>query len=158
MAKQGFQAALAHQSTIFGLPHHFEKHPTMRNYLFSLIVCYTLIAPAFAKQPHYVEGKLVNYANHVYPRQAMENEEEGTVKLRIFVAPDNSVEQVEIVESSGSTFLDESAKKAAYKSTFQAALRNGKPVHTVFTTRFTFQMHSDDEKPFSKILRQVFGG
>lgn len=88
----------------------------------------------------------------------MENEEEGTVKLRIFVAPDNSVEQVEMVESSGSTFLDESAKKAAYKSTFQAALRNGKPVHTVFTTRFTFQMHSDDEKPFSKILRQVFGG
>ena len=37
----------------------------MRNYLFSLIVCYTLIAPAFAKQPHYVEGKLVNYANPV---------------------------------------------------------------------------------------------
>ena len=69
----------------------------MRNYLFSLIVCYTLIAPAFAKQPHYVEGKLVNYANPVYPRQAMENEEEGTVKLRIFVAPDNSVKQVEIV-------------------------------------------------------------
>lgn len=88
----------------------------------------------------------------------MENGEEGTVKLRIFVAPNNSVEQVEIVESSGSTFLDESARKAAYKSTFQAAQRNGKPTHTVFTTRFTFQMHSDDEKPFSKILRQVFGG
>ena len=83
IAKQGFQAALAHQSTIFGLPHHFEKHPTMRNYLFSLIVCYTLIAPAFAKQPHYVEGKLVNYANPVYPRQAMENEEEGTSTFNV---------------------------------------------------------------------------
>ena len=114
----------------------------MRNYLFSLIACCALITPAFAQPPHYVEGKLVNYANPVYPRRAMENGEEGTVKLRIF----------------GSTFLDESAKKAAYKSTFQAALRNGKPVHTVFTTRFTFQMHSDDEKPFSKLLQQVFGG
>ena len=117
----------------------------MRNYLFSLIACCVLITPAFAQPPHYVKGKLVNYANPVYPRRAMENGEEGTVKLRIFVAPDNSVEQVEIV-------------KAAYKSTFQAALRNGKPTHTVFTTRFTFQMHSDDEKPFSKLLQQVFGG
>lgn len=130
----------------------------MRNYLFSLIACCVLITPAFAQPPHYVEGKLVNYANPVYPRRAMENGEEGTVKLRIFVAPDNSVEQVEIVESSGSTFLDESARKAAYKSTFQAAQRNSKPTHTVFTTRFTFQMHSDDEKPFSKLLQQVFGG
>ena len=130
----------------------------MRNYLFSLIACCVLITPAFAQPPHYVEGKLVNYANPVYPHQAMENEEEGTVKLRIFVAPDNSVEQVEIVESSGSPLLDKAAVAAARQYRFQAALRNGKPVHTVFTTRFTFQMHSDDEKPFSKILRQVFGG
>ena len=140
MAKQGFQAALAHQSTIFGLPHHFEKHPTMRNYLFSLIVCYTLIAPAFAKQPHYVEGKLVNYANPVYPRQAMENEEEGTVKLRIFVAPDNSVEQVEIVESSGSPLLDKAAVAAARQYRFQAATRGGKRVPTVFLPNFIFKL------------------
>ena len=45
----------------------------------------------------------------VYPEAARRRAREGTVDLRFRIAPDGSVERVEIVQSSGHDLLDESA-------------------------------------------------
>jgi len=45
----------------------------------------------------------------VYPEAARRRETEGTVELRFRIAPDGSVQAVEIVHSSGHAILDESA-------------------------------------------------
>ncbi|HUJ66135.1 MAG TPA: energy transducer TonB [Acidimicrobiales bacterium] len=52
----------------------------------------------------------------VYPEAARRREVEGTVELRFRVAPDGSVQAVEVVQSSGYTILDESAVRTIQRA------------------------------------------
>lgn len=53
-----------------------------------------------------------------YPEIARENGEEGTVVLKVLVAPGGKVQKVDIVKSSRSPALDRAAKKAAQSGQF----------------------------------------
>ena len=55
---------------------------------------------------------------------------QGRVVLRILVRADGSVEQVNVVESSGSPVLDEAAVRAATGWSFVPATRDGQPVES----------------------------
>ena len=112
----------------------------MRNYLFSLIACCALITPAFAQPPHYVEGKLVNYANPVYPRRAMENGEEGTSVVRAAVAPDGRAYGAHTEKSSGHPRLDRFAVKGMDAARFQPACYRGKPVWQAVSSKIEFKL------------------
>ncbi|MFV2029444.1 energy transducer TonB [Neisseria sp. S1] len=54
-----------------------------------------------------------------YPDLARENGEYGTVVLSVLVAPDGKVSDVKVVKSSRSRILDNAARRAAQKGSFQ---------------------------------------
>jgi TonB family protein len=64
----------------------------------------------------------------VYPRDAEKKKIEGTVDLRVHVTITGTVDQVEIVNSSGLKSMDEAAVKAARKTRFRPAFKDGKRV------------------------------
>jgi len=63
-----------------------------------------------------------------YPERARRAGVAGVVAVRILLAADGSVRQVELTASSGSRLLDEAALEAARASTFEPATRNRAPV------------------------------
>ena len=64
----------------------------------------------------------------VYPAQAIQNGWEGTVVLRLHVGTDGSVEEVEVISSSGHTVLDDAAIRSVRGWRFEPACRLGRPV------------------------------
>ena len=62
-----------------------------------------------------------------YPRDAFQMRQQGTVILRVLVGTDGVAQTVEIETSSGSHSLDNAARDAVKKWTFQAGTRNGIP-------------------------------
>lgn len=66
-----------------------------------------------------------------YPREARLLDEQGTVLLRVEVAPDGSVKRVEIAHSSGFDLLDEAAvETVSARWRFVPARRNGVAVQS----------------------------
>ncbi len=62
-----------------------------------------------------------------YPRDALQAHQQGTVVLRVLVGTDGVPQTVEIEQSSGSRSLDNAAREAVRKWTFQSGTRNGIP-------------------------------
>jgi protein TonB len=60
-----------------------------------------------------------------YPREAIALRQQGTVILRVLVGTDGIPQAVEIETSSGSRSLDNAARDAVKRWTFQAGTRNG---------------------------------
>ena len=60
-----------------------------------------------------------------YPRQAIALHQQGTVILRVLVGTDGNAQAIEIEKSSGSRALDNAARDAVRRWTFQAGTRNG---------------------------------
>jgi len=75
-----------------------------------------------------------------YPERARRAGVEGTVGVRIALAPDGSVRQVELTQSSGSRLLDEAALAAARASTFSPASRNRSPVEAEAVASYRFEL------------------
>jgi protein TonB len=63
-----------------------------------------------------------------YPPEALRRSIGGTVRVRAVVAPDGSVERMEVAESSGNRFLDRAAMEAVRRWTFKPAVRGGQAV------------------------------
>ena len=87
-----------------------------------------------------IDGGYISLPNPKYPPEALQNGEEGTVKLAVIVDADAVVKDVIIIQSSGSEILDNAAKNAAKKVLYEPKKINGEPVPTRFTTSFTFKM------------------
>jgi TonB family protein len=75
-----------------------------------------------------------------YPERARRAGAEGVVGVRIALAPDGSVRQVELTQSSGSRLLDEAALTAARASTFVPASRNRTPVAAEAVASYRFEL------------------
>jgi periplasmic protein TonB len=72
--------------------------------------------------PHFLHRELP-----VYPLAARRMGREGRVVLRLNIDENGRLQQVEVVESSGFEFT-RAAVEAVKKSTYRAALQNGRPV------------------------------
>ena len=121
----------------------FLADNTMRNPLLALITSLALIAPTAHAKTQAVKntkGRAIKTVTPVYPPLALENGIEGSVTLRVMVAPNNRIRLVEVAESSGSPLLDKAAVAAARQYRFQAATRGGKRVPTVFLPNFIFKL------------------
>jgi len=77
-----------------------------------------------------------------YPRLARRAGEEGSVVCRLYLSPQGSVERVEIVESSGSTRLDEAAREALLGWRFEPRREDGRAVSGTHLHRVTFRLDS----------------
>ena len=75
-----------------------------------------------------------------YPERARRAGAEGVVGVRITLAADGSVRQVELTQSSGSRLLDEAALTAARASTFAPASRNRAPVDSEAVASYRFEL------------------
>ena len=63
-----------------------------------------------------------------YPREALNRNIGGTVRVRVRVAADGSVERMDVAASSGNRFLDRAAMEAVRRWKFKPATRGGQPV------------------------------
>jgi protein TonB len=63
-----------------------------------------------------------------YPPEALRRNVGGSVRVLATVAPDGSVERLELAEGSGNRDLDRAAMEAVRRWTFRPATRNGQPV------------------------------
>ena len=63
-----------------------------------------------------------------YPPEALRRNIGGTVRVRAVVAPDGSVERMDVAQSSGNRYLDRAAMEAVRRWTFRPATRGGQPV------------------------------
>lgn len=89
-----------------------------------------------------VDGGYVNVPYPSYPQSAMNNEEEGTVKLVVIVELDGRVSSVKVMQSSGSAALDNAAARAARSAKYKLKSKNGEPIRTRFNTSFEFKLGS----------------
>ncbi len=63
-----------------------------------------------------------------YPREALNRNIGGIVRVQVIVGADGSVDRMELAESSGDRFLDRAAMEAVRRWRFIPATRNGQPV------------------------------
>ena len=63
-----------------------------------------------------------------YPRDALRRNAGGTVRVKVSVAADGSVDRLDLAESSGNRHLDRAAMEAVRRWRFQPAIRAGQPV------------------------------
>ncbi|MGA1338732.1 MAG: TonB family protein [Opitutales bacterium] len=75
-----------------------------------------------------------------YPERARRAGVAGVVVVRIVLAADGAVRQVEVAASSGSRLLDEAALAAARTSTFEPATRNRAPVESEAVANYRFEL------------------
>jgi TonB family protein len=75
-----------------------------------------------------------------YPERARRAGVAGVVGVRIALAADGTVRQVEVTASSGSRLLDEAALEAARASTFEPATRNRAPVESEAVANYRFEL------------------
>lgn len=87
-----------------------------------------------------VDGGYINLPMPPYPRLALENEEEGTVRIEVIVEPNGNISSAKIVKSSGSSRLDSAALKAARGANIKPKMINGEPVRSRFITPFNFKL------------------
>ncbi len=75
----------------------------------------------------------------LYPRDAEKKKIEGTVDLRIHVTTSGTVDQVEIINSSGLESMDDAAVKAAQKTRFRPGIKDGRatPMWIYYPVQFT---------------------
>jgi len=63
-----------------------------------------------------------------YPREALNRNIGGIVRVEVVVGPNGNVERMELAESSGDRFLDRAAMEAVRRWRFIPATRDGQPV------------------------------
>jgi protein TonB len=88
----------------------------------------------------FVPPSFLSRQEPAYPERARRAGIEGVVGVRIALAPDGSVRQVELTQSSGSRLLDEAALAAARASTFAPASRNRTPVESEAVASYRFEL------------------
>lgn len=76
----------------------------------------------------YRRPELMMLVPPVYPKDAEKKGIEGTVGLRVLVTEQGTVDRVEVESSSGHAQMDEAAIKAARKTRFRPAIKDGQRV------------------------------
>ena len=93
------------------------------------------------ESPSEVRGaELISGPRPNYPRASVRLGEEGTVVVRIHLAEDGAVSEVELAQSSGFRRLDESALEAVRRWRFRPATREGRAVPFRFEHAVEFSL------------------
>lgn len=83
---------------------------TAKTLAFGLFVAACVAGPAHAQSADWIRQVARTIAaKQTYPKAAQARGEEGTAKVKIFVAASGAVERAELVSPSGSTSLDREA-------------------------------------------------
>lgn len=86
-------------------------------------------------------GRYLHNPKPPYPAVSIENEEEGTVTLRVVVEPNGRPSKVELVQTSGYRRLDQAALKVVKeKYQFIPATRLGQAIQSSYTFNIQFSL------------------
>lgn len=89
-----------------------------------------------------VPPRLQAAVNPTYPERLRQQNIEGSVRVRIIVDADGSVESVSVSESSGYDEMDDAAVEAAYKYSFSPAEdADGNAVRCAISATVHFELH-----------------
>ncbi|WP_423372063.1 energy transducer TonB [Burkholderia sp. LMG 32019] len=122
--------------------------PILRHGAAACLGCFALSAFAVAPEapvpsvaaPDVAHKVICNIVRPDYPSAARQANESGTVELRIEISVTGQVENVTVVESTGYSRLDDSAKAALLATRCTPDHdADGKPVRVATTIRLTFQ-------------------
>ena len=83
-------------------------------------------------------GGHLNNPHPPYPPLSLENDEKGSVGLRVQVSAEGRAMSVEVSKSSGFPRLDRAAKTAVEKYRFRPATRGGVPIPFTYTFSINF--------------------
>ncbi|MEI6121421.1 MAG: energy transducer TonB [Opitutae bacterium] len=78
--------------------------------------------------------------NPQYPADALSESRQGKVVVKVFISAQGKVESTQILESSGSSVLDQAAELAARSSQFNPAERNHQPISAEATATYRFEL------------------
>ena len=85
-------------------------------------------AASVSYRAHPVPDPAFPHVANLYPRVAILNRQQGTVRLRLLVLPNGEVGDVNVVKSSGYPQLDAAAEVEAGNWRYLPAVRDGQPV------------------------------
>ena len=78
--------------------------------------------------------------NPQYPADALSESRQGKVVVKVFISAQGKVESTQILESSGSSVLDQAAELAARSSQFNPAERDHQPISAEATATYRFEL------------------
>lgn len=79
-----------------------------------------------------------------YPEDALKQKIEGKVELKIFVSDKGMIEQVDVIQGTGNTSLDQAAINTVKQWEFLPALKDGKECSAILIIPFVFKLHNDN--------------
>jgi protein TonB len=98
------------------------------------------ISAPTAQPETYVDPQLVRQAGADYPLMARDQGVQGTTVIQVSVSTSGGISSVSVAQSSGNRLLDDAAVRAAYRSKFQPATRNGAPTSSTARLVYTFSL------------------
>jgi protein TonB len=90
-----------------------------------------------APQPAFAD---LNACKPEYPKSALMNEETGVVRVRFVVGADNHLLSASVLKSSGYKDLDKAAVAALSRCEFKAAMQDGSPIQSAFTSDYVWKL------------------
>lgn len=88
-------------------------------------------SPAFAD---------LNACKPEYPKSALMNEETGIVRVRFVIGANSQLVSASVLKSSGHRDLDKAAVDGLSRCQFKAAMQDGAPVESSFTSDYVWKM------------------
>ncbi|AXI01892.1 energy transducer TonB [Aquirhabdus parva] len=76
-----------------------------------------------------------------YPRDSLQNEEEGTTRLALVIGPDGNVKNSKVDRSSGHSQLDRAALKALSLCHFKPGTSDGQPVESTLKMDWVWKLN-----------------
>lgn len=100
----------------------------IKNIILGLVITLSIVgfaAPAFAAEKNH-PPLLLKKVELIYPEDALKEGVEGTAVLKIFVSDKGTVEQVDVIQSTGNTSLDQASINTVKQWEFVPAYKEGK--------------------------------
>ena len=99
------------------------------------------VAPVVRHQPSFYSPPIfLVRENPQYPAEALNGGHQGKVVVKVFISAQGKVESTQVLESSGSSILDQAAELAARSSQFNPAERDHQPISAEATATYRFEL------------------
>ena len=96
--------------------------------------------------------------NIKYPRVSRDNNSQGKTFVKFTVNTDGSIQDTEVIRSSGDIYLDKEAIRVIEAMPkWKPGLQNGKPVRVKFVLPVNFRLVDNDENVIDELIAMIEG-
>ena len=117
-----------------------------RIFAFTVVVLLIICSSSFVfAEEMPAPPKVLKVVHPIYPREAKEQWIEGVVILKMDLSDKGETGQVDVIQSSGSSILDQAAIDAYKQWTFIPAIKDGKGCASRVQMTFKFRLEKPDD-------------